>query len=236
MNSFPSTDDAYLDALSAKNIEHYKKSLLEYYGQCNLENFIEQQSSFGQMVKNHYPAAFTLEAGKQLCSDINSDINSAKCVGVRKEQEAINSAGAELQFSEVKYVPVVLRDILTEYTTIENIEQFDCQNADCSIQVSESDDSTLMGIKYKLNSPEFTFVLHYVHGNSKGRQTFLVNDETFIIELDWTPEHCVVLMGLSVVVNVSYPVERIILNIEDNVFTKKMIKIKVKKKSEKKKS
>lgn len=222
MNSFPSTDDAYLDALSAKNIEHYKKSLLEYYGQCNLENFIEQQSSFGQMVKNHYPAAFTLEAGKQLCSDINSDVNSAKCVGIRKEQEAINSAGAELQFSEIKYVPVVLRDILTEYTTIENIEQFDCQNADCSIQVSESDDSTLMGIKFKLNSPEFTFVLHYVHGNSKGRQTFLVNDETFIIELDWTPEHCVVLMGVSVVVNVSYPVERIILNIEDNVFTKKI--------------
>lgn len=216
INSFQFVDDAYLDALSATNMKHYENALLEFYSACDLHNFIEQSSSFGTSVKNQYPAASTLEAGKQLCADMTA------CIGLRQEREAVNSAGNQLEFSNTKYVPVVLRDVLAEYTTMDTMEQFDCQTADCSIEVSKDDDSTLTGITFKLVLPEFKFVLRYVHGNSKGQQSFQVNGESLTIELDWTPEHCFVRMGHSVVVNVSYGVERIIFNIEDKVFTKKI--------------
>jgi hypothetical protein len=234
LNSYTFVNNEYLDILSAKNKEHYANALLGFYQPCDLENYIEQPTSFEGFVKNKYPAAFTLQAGKQLCSDINQALTLdhtnlesrfwpvGRCMGVRQEQEAVNAAGNELEFSDMMYVPVVLRDILTEYSTLDNIEQFDCQQSDCSIAVSEDDDSTLTGISFELVSPVFTFTLEYVHGASKGQQLFKVNAESFTIETDWNLEKCIVIMQHSVIVNVTFPVERIVFQIEDDVFTKKI--------------
>ena len=234
LNSYTFVNNEYLDILSAKNKEHYANALLGFYQPCDLENYIEQPTSFDNFVKNKYPAAFTLQTGKQLCSNINEALTidytrkenrfrqNGRCVGVRQEQEAVNAAGAQLEFSDIMYVPVVLRDIIIEYSTLENIEQFDCKNSDCSLDVSKNDDSTLTGISFELVSPVFTFTLEYVHGASKGQQLFEVNDESFAVELDWNLDKCIVIMQNSVVVNVSFPVERIVFQIEDTIFTKQL--------------
>lgn len=224
LNSFEFTGNDYLDALSAKNKKHYESALLQFYGHCNDHNFIEQSASFGTAVENKYPTALTVKSAQHMCYEINNALQLdymvkenrffpvGRCVGIRTEADN----------SETMYVPVVLGEITAEYLTLSDMENFNCESIDCSMEVADNDDSTLTGISIELISPEFIFTMKYVHGNSKGQQLFEINGETITIQMDWTLDHCIIHIQDTVIINVTYAVQRIILKIDNDVLTKRI--------------
>ena len=224
ISTFQFSGDQYMDILTSKNKQHFKDALRAFYGTCELENYVSEPSSFIPAAVTLGTASLTLEQAQKICSETNKNINldfsirenrfypSGMCVGVQKDQE--------------EYQPVMLNKSTTEIQTLDILELFECNPSECSIEIAPDNDRTVLGLKHELDTPEYHFYMDYVHGNSKGQFDYIINGETFVMDIDWTPTSLVLNIGTTlsthVLVNTSIPIEHVEFSILGKTITSRV--------------
>lgn len=223
LSTFNFINERYMDTLTAMNRKRYSTSLSNFYGSCVEENYVSQPGSFGFYVKNSYPSFVKPFDAFYSCSVLNSELDIdltqetlrvypvGRCVGVRSTELG-------------KYVPVVLRTPQEEFFSVKSLPLFECEAADCSIELYENDDRTIEGIRSELLSPSYEFFIDYVHGYSTGRTQYVVNNQLFVIDLDWSPSHLTMTVGSEVygndtIIDESGSFNRVKMVIEMNTLT-----------------
>ena len=185
LSSFKFVNDQYLDTLTATNRKKYSSALSNFYASCVKQNFVKQEGVFGFNVKKKYPSFVVPEDAFSACQEINDNLD----LDMTQIQNRIYPAGQCVGVDTVqnKYVPVILRSPQTEFMHFEAVPIFECLATDCYIKTAESDDFTILGLKYKLLSPSFEFDIEYIHGYSSGRSSHIINGNLFHMDFDWTP-------------------------------------------------
>ena len=187
--SFVYTNNDYLDTLTARNQYNYEDALYSFYGRCTSGNFVHEKATFGSLVEKRYPLQSSTSAAALACQEINNVLE----LDLTKETYRLFPSGRCVGFirEDTQFVNIVLKE-LTETTTydVETLKMFECSDSECQIDVSEKDDDTLSGITESVLSPVFNFKMRYVHGNSNGRKTFTVNEQTFYIDMEWDVSSC----------------------------------------------
>lgn len=191
ISSFQFDGDPYSDILNAKNRQHFKSALEQFYGTCSHENFIQQSSTFGQ--HTHNASTFeTLKTAQTACVNMNNALN----LDMSMEEHRIYPVGAciGVRQHEDSYATVILKNIPTLNIELDD-DSFSCDVSECAIGLAKNDDRVLTGIRVRLKSPIFQFIAHYVHGGSKGTQRFSVNGNEWTLDVDWTTHHCRMRLG-----------------------------------------
>jgi len=199
LSSFVFQGDQYMDMLTAINRKRYSDALSSFYESCPETNYVKQYGSFGHLISNEYPSFAVLERAFEKCTQINKELDldmtqeifrrypTGRCVGIRLTNQ-----------TQLRYVPAILKTPEQEFYTTQSMPIFKCDSSDCSISQHEDDDLTIFGLKYKLVAPTYEFDIQYVHGNSKGRARYMVNDVEVYFDIDWTTERINISIGSDI--------------------------------------
>ena len=209
-SSFIFNGDPYMDRLVAINRQQYTKALSSYYDPCLMNNFLEQKGEFpSDMDKT---AVYSTKAiAQDACHTVNKELKldltredlryypGGRCIGV--EEYEMKYRLAILKMPEPLIVDIVLDSI------------FVCQTEDCTLQRSEEDEMVIVGLRETLRSPEYEFVVDYIHGQTNGQALLEVNHRQLRMDFNWTRSYVDVHIGDKLLVSRSGRFDRLVLKV-----------------------
>ena len=90
---------------------------------------------------------------------------------------------------------------------------FVCQAEDCTLQRSGEDEMVIVGLRETLRSPEYEFVVDYIHGQTNGQALLEVNHRQLRMDFNWTRSYVNVHIGDKLLVSRSGRFDRLVLKV-----------------------
>ena len=212
----------YMDILTSKNRQHFSSALGQFYSTCELGNYVEESAAFSSHVQTGNVTFTSWNAAAQTCSNINSlhvvhhDLKESRtyapgrCAGIVRDGSGFKVA--------------LLRKVTTEYLSDQALEIFECVSQDCSLETQSDTDKTVSNLDVRMDAPFFHFEAIYVHGNSKGTDTYKINGMTVVVDMDWTLQHCEISINAVVIVNATGPLDRVSFDIQGQMVNRRLYK------------